>query len=422
MFTEYTDNLKQKAEEKKEKEEVAQRSSGLIINTNERSLPSFGGGENKESFYFYNPITVAFGKNEFIKTWGERQFEDNWRWSNKRLVNTNSIVVDEALVNATEEELFDPQFYIARIPSEQKAIDSLVKDRNFAYYQLGLIYKDKYKAYNLAKNKLKGVLKSNPEERLILPSKYNLFKIYLLLNLESDALITKNDIITKHLDSRYAKILLNPEIVLGVDENSLESLYVKLYKKFENQEYLEVVSQSDTYITNFDGEAIVPKFEFLKAVSKAKLYGFESYKESLNFIALNYPNSPEGKKAEEMMTNVMPLLSDKEFKDDLKAKHFKVIYQFSNTTKQEVDIFFKNLDEAVKNVTQFRLNISQDFYNQNTVFIVVHGFRSINGAIGFSDLLQYNKHPIDRAYFTISSLNYKIIQIHKNLDEYLKSL
>ncbi len=32
-------------------------------------------------FYFYNPTTVAFGKVEFKKTWGERSLGGNWRLS-----------------------------------------------------------------------------------------------------------------------------------------------------------------------------------------------------------------------------------------------------------------------------------------------------------------------------------------------------
>ncbi|MBN4047090.1 hypothetical protein JYU05_00935 [bacterium AH-315-P13] len=422
LFTDYTNDLKQKAEELKEKEEIAKRSSGLITNESNSSKQAFGTRESAELFYFYNPITVAFGKNEFIKTWGERQLEDNWRWSNKGVSNIGFAEIDEALTNATEEELFDPQFYIARIPSEEKEIDSLAKDRNFAYYQLGLIYKDKFKEYNLAKDKLQTLLKNNPEERLILPSKYNLYKIYTLLGLNGEAEIAKKDIISKHPDSRYATILLNPETILGKDENSPENIYTNLYKQFENQEYLEVISKSDTYITNFDGEDIVPKFEFLKAVSKARLYGYESYKESINFIALNYPNSPEGKKAEDMMQTVIPLLAKKEFVDDLEAKNFKAIYQFTDASNEDLEAFVKNLDEGVKKVKYFDLSTSKDGYNQNTIFVVVHGFRSIDGALGFSEILKDYKHPINKKHFAISSPNYQIIQIHKNLEEYLNSL
>jgi hypothetical protein len=422
FFTDYTNNLKLKAKEQKEKDDLAkQRSTGLITNENSTSS-SFTDRENAQSFYFYNPITVAFGKNEFIKTWGERQLEDNWRWSNKRPLNSDEVIIDKAIVNASEEELFDPQFYIERIPSEKKEIDSLSKDRNFAYYQLGLIYKDKFKEYNLAKDKLQVLLKSAPEERLILPSKYNLYKIYKLLNLEGEAEIAKNDIISKHPKSRYATILLNPETVLGKDESSPENIYTNLYKQFENQEYVEVISKSDQYITNFDGEVIVPKFEFLKAVSKARLYGFESYKESLNYIALNYPNSPEGKKAEDMVQSVIPLLEKKEFGDDVNAKNFKAIYQFTNASVEDVNAFIIKLNEAVKEVKYFDLTTSKDIYDQNTIFVVVHGFKTINGALGFSEILKDYKHPIDKEHFSISSQNYQIVQIHKNLEEYLKSL
>jgi hypothetical protein len=423
LFTQYTEDLKKKAEERKEKEEIAKRSKGLITNNNQGKPLALGGrNQATESFYFYNPVTVAFGKNEFVKTWGDRQLEDNWRWSDKRTVNAGNSVSGDIIIEApTEEELYDPQYYISKIPTEEKAIDSLSKDRNFAYYQLGLIYKDKFNEYSLAKDKLQGLLSNDPEERLILPSKYNLYKIYLLLNLEGEAGIAKNDIISNHPDSRYAAILLNPEADLGKDEDSPENIYTNLYKQFENQEYLEVIAQCDTHITNFDGEAIVPKFEYLKAVAKARIFGFDDYKESINFIALNYPNSPEGKKAENMMQTVIPLMGNNEFEDDAVARSFKAIYQFEEHTQEDLDEFVKSLNEALAGLKHFRLKSSVDVYDQNTVFVVVHGFNSINGALGFSDILRSNKFQIDKAYFAISSSNYQIVQIHKNLEEYLKS-
>jgi len=420
-FTSITDDLKEKAAALKEKEEIAKRSGGLITGKN-----PVGGNSQRNtktsSFYFYNPVTVAYGKNEFIKNWGERQLVDNWRWTSNGAVVSEASVVEEELDNASEAELLDPKFYMSLIPVEEKSIDSLIKDRNFAYYQLGLIYKDKFKEYNLSKDKLEDLLKNNPEERLILPSKYNLYKVYLELGLNSKAEIAKNDIISSHPDSRYASILLNPDIVLGEDENSAENIYEKTYKQFENQEYQEVIAQCDTYITRFDGEAIVPKFEFLKAVSKARLYGFETYKESINYIALNYPNSPEGKRAEEMLQNVMPLLANNDFVDDTTEKKFKAIYQFVDASDDDIEIFIKTLNDAIAEVEHFELSTSKDMYNGNTVFVVVHGLTSIQGALGFGELLKENKQNIEHEYFGISSRNYQIIQIHKNLELYLKSL
>ena len=174
-------------------------------------------------------------------------------------------------------------------------------------------YKNKFKEYQLAKNKLKDLLESTPEERLILPSKYNLHKIYMLLSQFDEAEIIKKDIIDNYSDSRYAAILLNPDTDLGEDENSPENLYEKLYTQFEAQNYSSVISECDKFINMLEGEAIVPKFEFLKAVSSARLFGFKSYKKAINFIALNYPNSSEGEKAQIMLKTSIPALEKKEF-------------------------------------------------------------------------------------------------------------
>lgn len=420
-FSEYTTKLKEKAEELKEEAETAKliaeqtsKSNNGITNPRENAGVS--------TFYFYNPVTVAFGKNEFLQNWGERQLQDNWRWSSKGGGNTSQGNIQDDLIADEDSELFKPEFYISKIPVEQKAIDSLAKDRNFAYYQLGLIYKEKFQEYHLAKDKLLELLKSDPEERLILPSKYNLYKIYEILELNGEAEIAKNDIIANYPDSRYASILLNPDADLGEDENSPDYIYETLYKKFENQEYANVIEQCDTYITRFEGEKIVPKFEFLKAVSKARLYGFESYNESINYIALNYPNSPEGKKAEDMIENVMPLLSKNEFQSNDASKQFKAIYQFVDAEKEEIEAFFEKLNEAITKIDYFELTTSKDMYNENTTFIVVHGLKSIQAANGFGAFLKDKKQTINREYFGISSQNYQIVQIHKNLDEYLKSL
>ena len=421
-FTEYTDKLKLKAEAEEVKAEIAKQN----VSTGTKAGGNNNFGNNNaapgiKSFYFYNPVTVAYGKNEFAKNWGDRSLEDNWRWSSKKTTGIGSDQLDEAFVDATEEELFDPEFYISKIPTEQTAIDSLSKDRNFAYYQLGLIYKDKFKEYVLAKDKLQGLLSSNPEERLVLPAKYNLHKLYILLNQPKDAELSKNDIIKNHPDSRYATILLNPDSNLGEDENSPENIYENTYKQFEAQNYALVISESDKYITMFDGEAIVPKFEFLKAVANARLFGFEAYKKGINFIALNYPNSPEGKQAEGMMQSVIPMLEKKSFVDESTSTNFKVIYSFIDATDNEIDEFIKTLNENIKDIKYYDLTSSKDKYNANTTFVVVHGIKSLQGAQGFKDILKDYKKNIDKDHFAISSDNYEVIQIHKNLDVYLES-
>nr|WP_321221257.1 tetratricopeptide repeat protein [uncultured Psychroserpens sp.] len=437
-FTTYTEELKILAEAEKEKAEAEERrnaagtgfkngdninksSNAKLAGKSVRATPGAINNDQENQFYFYNPTTVAYGKSEFLKVWGGRELKDNWRLSNaKGKGMSNSQTVDVA-ANASQEERFDPEFYISKIPSNQIVIDSLAKDRNYAYYQLGVIYKEKFKEYELAKVKLETLLQNNPEDRLILPSKYNLYKIYMELGLSSKASAMKEDIVNSYPDSRYAKILLNPKSEFSKDENSPESLYNNLFKQFGDQQYAEVVAKADQYIIQFEGDPLVPKFEILKASANGRLQGFEAYKKGVNYIALTYPNSEEGKKAKEILETVIPLLAKKEFVSNDTGTRFNVLYPFNNDEKDNIDEFVKKLENAISKINYFNLSTSIDFYDANTTFVVVHGLKSIQGASGFAEILKENKDKIDRNFYSISSPNYEIIQRHKNLNEYLES-
>lgn len=433
-FQAYTEKLQLEETLRREKEEIEAlqkaNSGGMAAASNTNQIDKKGGRPNvggvpaigKSIFYFYNPSTVAYGKNEFLKLWGNRPPEDNWRLSNKiGNINvegpTNEITINE------DRAQFDPEFYISQIPTDNKVIDSLYKERNFADYQLGGIYKEKFKEYQLAKSKYQRVLKSNPETRLILPSKYNLYQLYELLGESDEAQITKDDILTNHSDSRYAEILRNPKTRLAQDENSPEVIYESVFEAYQNQDYQAVISACEEHIFTFQGEPMVPKFEILKASAIARLYGFERYKESVNYIALTYPNSEEGKKANTILSQVIPSIANKAFVSDDEASSFKVIYQFDAATKEDIKAFKTELDKAIEaaDLKYLKLFSSIDIYNPQLTFITVHGLKSINGADGFGEILSETKFKINKPYFVISTPNYEIVQMHKNLNTYLES-
>ncbi|SFZ90079.1 Tetratricopeptide repeat-containing protein [Flaviramulus basaltis] len=426
-FDSFIEKLKIKAEEEKEKAQAAERNSGLVTVNNTIGGPTQRAGAPNQAalFYFYNPTTVAYGKNEFVKTWGDRALEDDWRWSSKGVVggtDNASVTADNLIASASDEEKFDPQFYISKIPSTEKEIDSISKDRNYAYYQLGLIYKEKFKEYELSKSKFENLLNSNPEERLILPSKYNLYKIYELLGENDEATIAKNDIISTYPESRYATILKNPELVSDKDENSPESLYEALYIQYQNQEYEDVISKSKNYINTFDGEPIVPKFELLKAIAIGRLYGYEAYGKAINNLAVTYANTLEGKQAQNIESNILPKLASKEFiaENDSVTNNYKVVFQFKNINLEEVANFQKTLDEVLENIRYYKLTSSIDVYNPETTFVIVHGLKTGTVARTFDQLLtKEDNKKIKTPYFVVTSTNYQIIQIHKNLDAYL---
>ena len=67
------------------------------------------------------------------------------------------------------------------------------------------------------------------------------------------------------------------------------------------------------------------------------------------------------------------------------------------------------------------MSTSIDYYNPDTIFVIIHGLNTKLGARGFAQVLNEDKkYKIKKPFFEISSPNYKIVQIHKNLDDYLK--
>ena len=66
------------------------------------------------------------------------------------------------------------------------------------------------------------------------------------------------------------------------------------------------------------------------------------------------------------------------------------------------------------------LNISKDYYNNITKFVVLHGLKSYDGALGLIEILKDNDSFFDNSFFVVSSENYRTIQIHKNLNAYIK--
>ena len=172
-FDDYVAKLKLVKEAEAERLAIEKQKAGLAQNNAGKNPGNIvnpkNGNTNTSSFYFYNDQTVAYGKNEFQRIWGDRENQDEWRWSDGSR-NTKSETGSNTDLASTEGDKFlDSNFYLEQIPSDKKVIDSISKERNFAYYQLGLIYKEKFKEYDLAKSKFTKVLKNNPEERLILP-------------------------------------------------------------------------------------------------------------------------------------------------------------------------------------------------------------------------------------------------------------
>ena len=214
---------------------------------------------------------------------------------------------------------------------------------------------------------------------------------------------TKEDIINKYPTSKYAELLLNPETVLLDTENSPTEIYNTIYEEYDNQNYINVIALCDTSIKKLYDNPILPKIEMLKAVSIAKEFGYKRYMEQLNFIKVNYSNSIEGKEAEFIIKNVLPILSSTVFLDNDKSNNFKILYQFSKTSETDTENFVTIINEAINEIEYLELNTSRDYYNNIVTFVVLHGLKIYDGAMGLAEMLNKKPDINNKRHFVVSS-------------------
>lgn len=399
--------------------------TGPSFGTPGNNVRTSSGLANSSTFYFFNQQTVARGKIDFRKKWGKRELKDNWRRKDKKEELEAATVIDSPEEEVEVRPEFTTEFYSSKLPEGKFVLDSIAKSRNFAYYQLGVIYKEKFKRNDLAINRFDTLLTHNPAEKLLLPALYNLYLIYKEES-GSDAFAKaeqlKNRIIADYPDTRYAQILRNPDARLD-DSASPLAVYNRLYKEYEKENYDLVITSAEKYSTQFSGDAIVPRLELLKAFASGRLYGFKEYKKGIDYVALNFPNTEVGKSAQQLVNDAEALKIPEVFLPEKGLTDYKLIYRFNNSETSEMEDLVNKLNEAIKK-ENFSFNVSNDVYNKNERLIVVHGLSSKLGAQGLGDLMAAPEHDylVNKPFIAIATENYKIIQVHKNLDKYEKEM
>lgn len=427
FFDEHTQKLKKEAEElfaqqKKQDRLAAQQAP---------DIPGFGGASavgNKagQTFYFYDENQLKSGLGKFKRKWGDIEFADNWRFNPKKKGKSKGEEGDEEegeedFFNSPE---FDPQTYVSQIPEDEVVIDSIKGERNYAYFQLGVIYKEKFKELELAENRFLSLVDFDAvHEKLLLPAKYNLYLIYKLIPDQEKIDLWKANIIKDHPDSRYAEILLNPRSMRD-GENSPNTIYSRLYKEFKNQNIEYVIDECNLWIDELIGTAMVPKFKILKAMAVGRLYGHQEYLKELDEVAIDHSQTKEGKKAKEMHTEAKKAFKNQKFIAEEQEDKFNLVFRFpkedyNNAYLREV---YATIKAGLNELEYGHLKVSVDVYDKDVMFILVRDLTSKLGAQGLGDVLLENGFTNqDWKYFSVEKTNYTKIQIYKSLNSYLEN-
>ena len=389
-----------------------------VINLDFGSENSFDFKPIKESavFYFYNPNTVSYGKTNFGNYWGNRKLKDNWRWSiEQREISVKEKISESTIANMSMEERI--KVILETTPKESKQTDSIKKSRQEIYYKLGSIYKDQFDEPQLSNIIFYDLLTFNSNKQLVPPTKYFIYRNLVSLDSLSAAENLKNQIIENYPESKYAAILLDPDYNLNKLLNSYDE-YKNAYDIYSDQKFEESLVICERLVKELEGDILLPKFELLRAQCIAKIYGYDQYEKALENIKLNYSATKEGKNAEIIINEILPLVKNKSFKNINEGNSFKLVYEFLASEDGIIQDKILKINEYLKSIQALDLKASKDYYNNITTFVVIHGITSYEGGLGLSENIVELFDEIIEPSFISSSTNYKTIQIHKNLDEY----
>lgn len=417
VFNEHVEKLKIADEE---------RARALAASANQSSSAgiSIGRGSN---FYFYSQNSVNNGKQAFASNWGNRPNVDNWRWENEAIEmpayqDTTQPEDDTQVADNTQsttDQRYNPEFYIAQIPTQEAQIQLLRKDLENAYYQLGVIYYERLQEYQLGANRLEKLLSIDPDERLIEPAKYHLYKIYSTID-QAKAMALLEDMKLNHPNSQYTQVIINPNANLQLDEQPVSD-YEEIYRTYSQGDYAAVLDELDEKIPMMLNDYMLPKYELLRAVTVGKLEGLGGYKAALNHVALTYPSSDEGKEAARILNEDLSRLENMTFKMDL-SQNLKFIYEVSYPIEGEDLELKQKLERYAKDRAHTGIKFSADQYSDSQTFLVLHGIKSGNIAQSAQMYLEIEKnYQITRDPVLISTEDYVVVLIKKNWDEYLKA-
>ncbi len=322
---------KEREEEKKAQEAAnaqanqSNQRGGAAANAQQQGV----GNRNAQQtavWYFYNPTAVAAGKTEFEKKWGKRELADDWRRSNKTVLNDfneeelpDSLVAIQDSIATVEDSIFQankgkkqtkaekdsikaeeyandphrPEYYLKDIPFTEEQMAASNAALVEGLYGSAIIYKDRMDNFPLAERTFQRILLNFPEFQQMDEVYYNMFQLYSRMERRDDAEDYKQRLIAEYPDNAHGKLIADPnfEFKGRYGKQIEDSVYQDTYDAFKFSDYQTVINNSQEMAEEYPEGANRARFMFLEALSKLEMGDREHFMEDLKTIVEKYPQS-----------------------------------------------------------------------------------------------------------------------------------
>lgn len=269
--------------------------------TNPTNITPLTPGTVDGDFYFYNTTLRSRGYSEFKKSWGTRKLEDNWRRSEKGSFGEEGESESETASEEAAIDLTGKNITIDKIKQSLPTTPEMLAASNAriagALYRAGLIYKDNFK------DKAKAIGSFEDNVNNFEGNEYEVHCLYQLYRLTSQPAQNtyKQKLLEKYPESDYARIITDPGFYerKEAEKHALEDYYAATYDLLQLHDYPAVKARVIAADSLFKVNPLRPKFDMLNALADAD--SIDQFKNSLQKVALKYPEHEVGIKAQEIL-------------------------------------------------------------------------------------------------------------------------
>jgi len=337
--------IEEDEERKKEEAEtlLAQNSNPNNNSVPNNGMPNLSSGGAKGDWYFYNQTTLSFGVNDFIKKWGNRKLEDNWRRSQKALSFDNQTNSNDSAASATtnskpkstsNKKTVD--YYLTDLPLTDSLVQKSDKRIIDAFYNLGSTYKEDLNNNKKAIAAFEELNNRYTDHKYKVSTYFQLYRIFESVKNKAQADYYKNKLLNEYPNSEYAQIIKNPKYISekNAQKGEVELFYTDTYNEYALNNYASAYSKCNEAETKFGKNDFAPKFAFIKAMCIGKLKGVDSLETALKQIQVYYPKDAVSKQAQDIIEVLYNLKHPSEatgavnntdtFTLDLNSPHFVV--------------------------------------------------------------------------------------------------
>ncbi len=444
--------IKQYNLEKEKKQKEKENNAMVPPSPNNTSDPTTNPfASQTTTFYFYNATAVSYGVTDFIKRWGNRNAEDDWRRSQKAAGSDNNPQQNENTVNNNNtnnnnnnnpknNNPTDPKttrdYYLKTLLLNDSSYTAATNKIIESYYLMGLTYKEDLDNKPKSINAFEELCSKYPNNHYQLSCYYQLYQLYQGVGNSAKSNEYKDKILTNYPNSEFAQLIKNPNYIANQQNEMSETdkKYTRLYEAYKAGNYGECALLSKELIQSGISDKLLQKVDFFRCVCDGKTKSIDTMEMNLKKYIATYPKTDLKDRVNEILiaiANQKKQLKDSTQKKketsyifDIKAEHSILIITVDDpkmiaAINARIDAFNKKYySNEHYSITSLLFGTGQQCVLIKTQPNAEKAMQYLNNLKSENDLYE---HPLRKEifeFYIISDDNLKTLFLEKNLNAY----